>query len=279
MQPARAGDRGGAVGDPRRRGPGRRSTPRSRARHPNLWIGPGRRTGPTPRHCSRHRRCRRRRASRRRSLGCSTIATRTTTGRGPSDRGALLRQRCSSGDDRPERDRRFRAWLDGLTPDDALVIVGDLCDFWMAARQGERRLAGYPSLQALADFRRRGGRWRSWPAITTDGSARSTSGPWAPRSSTSRPTLTVRSPRPDGPRPPARRPAALEGVDGEPRVLRRIRGRARPDRPGRSTRCWLRGTSAAPGGRRAPPPRLSRICGRAAAARPISSSSAMSTAR
>ena len=37
--------------------------------------------------------------------------------------------------DRPDRDRRFRAWLGRLTRDDALVIVGDLCDFWMGARR------------------------------------------------------------------------------------------------------------------------------------------------
>jgi UDP-2,3-diacylglucosamine hydrolase len=59
--------------------------------------------------------------------------------------------------DHPERDRRFRSWLGGLTTADALVIVGDLCDFWMGARESERRLAEYPSLRALAEFRRRGG--------------------------------------------------------------------------------------------------------------------------
>jgi UDP-2,3-diacylglucosamine hydrolase len=60
-------------------------------------------------------------------------------------------------DDHPERDRRFRSWLGGLTADDSLTIAGDLCDFWMGARQGARRLAEYPSLRALAEFRRRGG--------------------------------------------------------------------------------------------------------------------------
>lgn len=60
-------------------------------------------------------------------------------------------------DDRPERGRRFRAWLAGLTPVDVLIILGDLCDFWMGARQGERRLAEAPSLRALAGFRRKGG--------------------------------------------------------------------------------------------------------------------------
>src|SRR5262249_51945280 len=40
---------------------------------------------------------------------------------------------------------------------DHLIIVGDLCDFWMAARRGEDPLAGCSSLRALAEFRRQGG--------------------------------------------------------------------------------------------------------------------------
>ncbi len=60
-------------------------------------------------------------------------------------------------EDRPERDERFRDWVGTLGPADALTIVGDLCDFWMGARQPAPRLAGYPSLAALAEFRRRGG--------------------------------------------------------------------------------------------------------------------------
>lgn len=60
-------------------------------------------------------------------------------------------------EDHPERDARFRSWLGGLGPSDALWIIGDLCDFWMGSRASTRRLAEYPSLAALADFRRRGG--------------------------------------------------------------------------------------------------------------------------
>jgi UDP-2,3-diacylglucosamine hydrolase len=60
-------------------------------------------------------------------------------------------------DDHPERDARFRGWLGGLGPSDTLWIVGDLCDFWMGSRAGRRRLAEYPSLRALAEFRGRGG--------------------------------------------------------------------------------------------------------------------------
>jgi len=59
--------------------------------------------------------------------------------------------------DRPERDSRFHAWLDRLTPDDSLVIAGDLCDFWMGARRERDNPMNCASLQTLAEFRRRGG--------------------------------------------------------------------------------------------------------------------------
>jgi UDP-2,3-diacylglucosamine hydrolase len=59
--------------------------------------------------------------------------------------------------DRPDRDRRFRAWLDRLTPDDSLVIAGDLCDFWMGARREHDNPLNFESLRTLAEFRRRGG--------------------------------------------------------------------------------------------------------------------------
>ncbi len=59
--------------------------------------------------------------------------------------------------DRPERGRRFARWVDGLSPDDTLVLVGDLCDFWLASRQLGTALRACPGLQALAAFRSRGG--------------------------------------------------------------------------------------------------------------------------
>jgi UDP-2,3-diacylglucosamine hydrolase len=59
--------------------------------------------------------------------------------------------------DHPERDARFRAWLDRVSPGDDLVIVGDLCDFYMAARCTEEELLRCESLQALAVFTRSGG--------------------------------------------------------------------------------------------------------------------------
>ena len=40
---------------------------------------------------------------------------------------------------------------------DTLLIVGDLCDFWMAARLRESELMQCEGLRALADFRGRGG--------------------------------------------------------------------------------------------------------------------------
>ena len=59
--------------------------------------------------------------------------------------------------DRPDRDRRFRAWLSRLTRDDSLVIVGDLCDFWMGSRRTHDDPLRSESLRALAEFRRQGG--------------------------------------------------------------------------------------------------------------------------
>ncbi len=59
--------------------------------------------------------------------------------------------------DRPERGRRFARWVRELTPDDTLVIVGDLCDFWFASRQLSSDLPACTGLQALANFRSRGG--------------------------------------------------------------------------------------------------------------------------
>jgi UDP-2,3-diacylglucosamine hydrolase len=58
--------------------------------------------------------------------------------------------------DRPDRDRRFSAWLHRLTRDDSLVIVGDLCDFWMGSRRAHDDPLRSESLRALAEFRRQG---------------------------------------------------------------------------------------------------------------------------
>jgi len=59
--------------------------------------------------------------------------------------------------DHPERDRRFAEFLSRLNRDDALWIVGDLCDFSMAARHSAAELLRSESLRALAQFRREGG--------------------------------------------------------------------------------------------------------------------------
>jgi UDP-2,3-diacylglucosamine hydrolase len=59
--------------------------------------------------------------------------------------------------DRPDRDRRFSDWLKRLTPEDSLLIPGDLCDFWMASRERAGDLMRSESLRTLAEFQRRGG--------------------------------------------------------------------------------------------------------------------------
>jgi UDP-2,3-diacylglucosamine hydrolase len=59
--------------------------------------------------------------------------------------------------DRPDRNARFAHWVDQLSSDDSLVIVGDLCDFWMASRQRKLDPLACAGLAALAAFRARGG--------------------------------------------------------------------------------------------------------------------------
>ncbi|WP_406695701.1 metallophosphoesterase [Singulisphaera sp. Ch08] len=65
--------------------------------------------------------------------------------------------------DRPERDQRFASWVESLGNDDSLTIVGDLCDFWFAARQYQTGLKSCQGLRALADFRIRGGQLTIMP--------------------------------------------------------------------------------------------------------------------
>ncbi len=59
--------------------------------------------------------------------------------------------------DHPQRDRRFATFLSRLNRDDALWIVGDLCDFALGARHSAAELLRSDSLRALAQFRREGG--------------------------------------------------------------------------------------------------------------------------
>ena len=59
--------------------------------------------------------------------------------------------------DRPERARRFARWVRQLEDDASLLVAGDLCDFWMVARQREKELMESEGLGALANFRARGG--------------------------------------------------------------------------------------------------------------------------
>ncbi|MBX6312239.1 MAG: UDP-2,3-diacylglucosamine diphosphatase [Isosphaeraceae bacterium] len=60
--------------------------------------------------------------------------------------------------DRPERGRRFAAFVASLAPEDTLTIVGDLCDFWLASRQRAADPFTCPGLRSLSEFRARGGR-------------------------------------------------------------------------------------------------------------------------
>ncbi|QDV37259.1 UDP-2,3-diacylglucosamine diphosphatase [Tautonia plasticadhaerens] len=57
-----------------------------------------------------------------------------------------------------ERSGRFASFVESLEPDDALTIVGDLCDFWFASRERGQDPMRCRGLRALAEFRGRGGR-------------------------------------------------------------------------------------------------------------------------
>lgn len=59
--------------------------------------------------------------------------------------------------DRPERGRRLTDFVATLKGDDSLLIVGDLCDFWMGSRTSESEMSRSDGLTALVEFRGRGG--------------------------------------------------------------------------------------------------------------------------
>jgi UDP-2,3-diacylglucosamine hydrolase len=59
--------------------------------------------------------------------------------------------------DRPQRAVRFARWVRQLEDKASLLIAGDLCDFWMVARQREQELLESEGLAAIVDFRARGG--------------------------------------------------------------------------------------------------------------------------
>ena len=60
--------------------------------------------------------------------------------------------------DHPDRGARLARVVDRLTLADTLTIVGDLCDFWYAARQRRGNPMACMGLRSLASFRDRGGR-------------------------------------------------------------------------------------------------------------------------
>jgi len=59
--------------------------------------------------------------------------------------------------DHPDRGDRLARLVDRLTATDSLTIVGDLCDFWYAARQHTADPMTCAGLKSLAKFRDRGG--------------------------------------------------------------------------------------------------------------------------
>jgi UDP-2,3-diacylglucosamine hydrolase len=59
--------------------------------------------------------------------------------------------------DEPDRGERLARLVDRLRADDSLTIVGDLCDFWFAARQHRADPMTCAGLRSLANFRDRGG--------------------------------------------------------------------------------------------------------------------------
>jgi UDP-2,3-diacylglucosamine hydrolase len=59
--------------------------------------------------------------------------------------------------DCPDRGQRFARWVDRIGADDTLTIVGDLCDFWFAARQSHKAFMDCEGLRAVAAYRARGG--------------------------------------------------------------------------------------------------------------------------
>ena len=59
--------------------------------------------------------------------------------------------------DHPDRGRRLAGWVEALEVEDALYLVGDVCDFWFSSRQRRCGALSCEGLKALAAFRSRGG--------------------------------------------------------------------------------------------------------------------------
>jgi UDP-2,3-diacylglucosamine hydrolase len=60
--------------------------------------------------------------------------------------------------DRPDRGARLARFVSRLAPgSDRLILLGDLCDFWFAAREARPGVLGDAGLAALAGFTRAGG--------------------------------------------------------------------------------------------------------------------------
>ena len=59
--------------------------------------------------------------------------------------------------DRPERGRRLAQFVSKLESGSSLTVVGDLCDFWMGSRSSDSEMLRCEGLEALVEFRQRGG--------------------------------------------------------------------------------------------------------------------------
>ena len=60
--------------------------------------------------------------------------------------------------DRPDRALRLASWVETLSADDTLHLVGDVCDFLYATRQRTGREIKCMGLRSLAEFKERGGK-------------------------------------------------------------------------------------------------------------------------
>ena len=130
--------------------------------------------------------------------------------------------------DRPERARRSARWVLQLENDTSLLIAGDLCDFWMVAREDENDFMKCAGIAALRDFRTRGGSLEIlpgnhdlWACPYYERVLGADSGARAVRHDGSRASPAR------GSRPSAGWRRKVEGPDGKPRVQDRLRTPAR----------------------------------------------------
>ncbi len=110
-------------------------------------------------------------------------------------------------------------WVESIAIDDPLFLVGDVCDFWYAARQRRSGPLVCEGLRALERYSRNGGALTILP-----GNHDLWLGPYyeAELGANRARAVHRRRPRPalpPDPRPPRRRPARVESRHGEPFIL------------------------------------------------------------